>query len=211
MNLEILHHILGYLAVGSSILPTLVLLFKRGNSISNYLKVYSIELFLINVTNLLLYTFTNIDQNNLFSIHLFVELTLIILIFRVYSTAKLRRFYNLLLFVIICVFGYSLSFSAEIRFSMFGLFCKLLLSFLSVFVIVNQYFKSEKDSLLIDGVFIFSSGVLIYNGIQIYITINYSLIKDQKFDLILMIWPIIQIGTVIYHTLISRALWILKS
>jgi hypothetical protein len=211
LNLEIINDFLGYIGVGSSILPTLIFLIKREINTSFYLKLYCFEILLINITNLVLFKFSNIDQNNLFSAHLLIELILIVLIYKEYSKMRFVRVYNLLFWLIICVFVLSLFYSPEIRFSMFGLFCKLLLSFLSIFLIIIQYFKSQKDSLLNDSVFIFSSGVLIYNGIQIYITIFDNIIREQGNDLFFMIWPIIQIGTIIYYSLISRAIWILKN
>lgn len=192
-------------------LPTFIFFFKTSVNIPKYLKLYCFEILLINIINLVLFKFSNIDQNSLFSAHLLIELILIVLIFKHYSENNFAWFYNFLLGLIIVVFVISLFYNPDVRFSMFGLFCKLLLSILSVVIIIIQYLKSQKESLINDSVFIFSSGVLIYNGIQIYITIFDNVIRNQGNDLFFMIWPIIQIGTIVYYLLISRSIWILKN
>ncbi len=209
MLIELVNDFLGYLVVGSSFLPTISIILSR-QKINLIIKAYSFEILIINILNLLLYKFTSVNQNVLFLSHSLIEFSFVLFILKGWTTFSYRykRILHFIFSVNITFFFFVITkYTPEIGFGIYGLFCKIVLSGLSIATIFERYFKSEKDSLINDAPFIFASGLIIYNGIQIYIMIFDSIIREDLSQLFFFIWPIMQLGTIIFHFLIARSIW----
>ena len=209
MLIEIVNDFLGYLVVGSSILPTISIILSK-QKINLIIKAYSFEILIINILNLLLYKFTSVNQNSLFLSHSLIEFSFVLFILKGWTTFNYRykRILHFILGVNITFFFVVVTkYTPEIGFGIYGLFCKIVLSGLSIATIFERYFNSEKDSLINDAPFIFASALIIYNGIQIYIMIFDSIIRENLSQLFFFIWPIMQLGTIIFHFLIARSIW----
>ena len=215
MELDLLGTVLGMFGIGSSFLPILVFFFGKKNTPNIYFKILCLEIFSVNFLTLLLFLFTNYNQNNLFFWNTFVESILLMFAFNYW--AKEKKFLNwlttILIFVnvaIFVVYYVILDFKFEERLSFYTLVMNILLSFFSIYVVLDAYTSSKHDSLLNDKMFVFASGLLIYNGLQVYVSMYDSLIRKDDYQLFLMTWPIVQISTVFYYMLLSRVVWISK-
>ncbi len=215
MDLDLLSTILGTIGIGSSFLPILLFFFGKKNTQNIYFKILCIEILSINFLTLLLFLFTNYNQNNLFFWNTFVESVLLMFAFNYWSKEKkvLQKLTTILIFVnvaIFVLFYMILDFKFEERLSFYTLAMNILLSFFSIYVVLDAYKNSIHDSLVKDKLFVFASGLLLYNGLQVYVSMYDSLIRKDDYQLFLMTWPIVQISTVFYYTLLSRVVWISK-
>ena len=215
MDLNYLSTILGTIGIGSSFLPILAFFFGKKNTQNIYFKILCIEIFTVNFLTLLLFLFTNYNQNNLFFWTTFVESILLMFAFNYW--AKDRKFLHWLtlsLIIVNCaifvVFYVILDFKFEERLSFYTLVMNILLSFFSIYMVLDAYKNSIHQSLLNDKLFVFASGLLLYNGLQVYVSMYDSLIRKDDYQLFLFTWPIVQISTIFYYSLLSRVVWISK-
>jgi hypothetical protein len=151
----------------------------------------------------------------LFFWNTFIESVLLMFAFNFWSNEKkvLHWFSLILIFVncmIFVLFYLILDFKFEERLSFYTLVMNIILSFFSIYVVLDAYTNSKHDSLMNDKMFVFASGLLIYNGLQVYVSMYDSLIRKDDYQLFLMTWPIVQISTVFYYSLLSRVVWISK-
>jgi hypothetical protein len=201
--------------IGSSFLPILVFFFGKKNTSNIYFKVLCFEILSVNFLTLLLFLFTNYNQNNLFFWNTFVESILVMFAFKFWSKElnTLNRLSTLLIFVNVAIFGLFyiiLDFKFEERLSFYTLVMNILLSFFSIYVVLENYKNSVYDSLLHDKLFVFASGLLLYNGLQVYVSMYDSVIRKDNYQLFLFTWPIVQISGIFYYILLSRVVWISK-
>lgn len=188
MDLNYFSTILGTIGIGSSFLPILAFFFGQKNTQNIYFKILCIEIFIVNFLTLLLFLFTNYNQNNLFFWNTFVESILLMFSFNYW--AKDRKFLHWLtlsLIIVNCaifvVFYMILDFKFEERLSFYTLVMNILLSFFSIYIVLEAYKNSIHQSLLNDKLFVFASGLLLYNGLQVYVSMYDSLIRKDDYQL----------------------------
>jgi len=206
-------YFLANLSIVSSLFPLFFLIFGKKFSSAFFLKLFVLELVVVNVLNLVLFYFTDFDQINLFSIHNLIEKCLIFLIF---NKLKNRGFFNEKLsfsFIVINlgVFLFLLNHNANDRFNYFSTFSIIFMSLFSVLIIIDRYINSQFVNLFDDFSFNLSAAILLYNGLQLYVIFFNSLILQNADKLFLYTWPIVQISSILYYILISRAIWKLKN
>ncbi len=172
-----------------------------------------LELGIVNLLNLVLFYFTDFDQINLFSIHNIIENCLIIFVFNSFEKEQFFKRKLSLAFITLnlSVFLFLLNFNPNDRFTYFSTFSILFMSFFSVVIIIDRYKNSHFDNLFDDFSFNLSIAILLYNGIQLYVIFFNSLILQNADQLFLNTWPIVQISSIIYYLLITRAIWKLKN
>jgi hypothetical protein len=206
-------YVLAHLTVGSSLFPLFFLFLKSTAKINLFIKVLTLEFVIVNFLNLFLFHFTNLDQSNLFSLHILTEDCLIFLIFReIYKSHLLtRKLFMVIIISNIVFFLVLLSFSAIERLNIFSNFSTILMLFTSIVILIYTYKKSLCENLFDDFTFNFSIAILINNGLQLYISFFNSIILKRADDLFLYTWPIVQISSILYYLLISRAIWKLKN
>ncbi len=212
----IIFSIISLIGVGSSLLPTLILFIKRkSNYEANFLLwLFSIELAVVNLSTFLLYLFSNFNQDWLMSIHILVEsILLLIYLLVTYKNAIVKI--GSLICILSTIFSFSiiyyfLGWKIEDCLSFYSFFIHVMLTIFAIIILVVQFLNSIYDSLLNDSMYLLASAVLVYNGLQIYVSIFESIIRTHQNQLFFYIWPIVQISTIFYHFLIARALWKLK-
>lgn len=178
--------------------------------------LFCLEIFLLNAVTLILFLFFKVNQNSLMFWHILIETSLISLILKGWMKERINITIMIALILLFNVTGFLFFYCSnalveQVRLSMFSLVINILLALFSIFCIVYTYIFSNKESLIQDKIFILSSGILLYNGLQIYISVFESLIRSNLNDLFFFTWPIMQICTILYHISITRAVWILKS
>lgn len=207
-------YVLGHFAIGSSLFPFFSILYKRKKvKLLFYLKLFVFVSVFSNLSNLILYHFTKIDQTSLFTLYISIQNCLLILILckrKIFNHYYLSFFY-ILLTLNFAFYIYSLTFSPSERYNYFGTFSRIIMSILSIIIIIERYFKSKDDSLFDDFIFNLSISILLYNGLQLYVSFFNTIILERADELFLYTWPIVQISSIIYYLLISRAIWKLKN
>lgn len=203
------------LCVLSSLFPLffLVAILRKDIKTTFFLKLFVLELGIVNLLNLVLFYFTDFDQINLFSIHNIIENCLIIFVFNSFEKEQFFKRKLSLAFITLnlSVFLFLLNFNPNDRFTYFSTFSILFMSFFSVVIIIDRYKNSHFDNLFDDFSFNLSIAILLYNGIQLYVIFFNSLILQNADQLFLNTWPIVQISSIIYYLLITRAIWKLKN
>lgn len=206
-------YVLAHLNVGSSLFPLFFLFIKRTKKINLFIKILAIEFVVINLLNLFLFYYTNLDQTNLFSTHIFTENCLILLIFR--ETKKSNYLASKLFFLLVLlnvVFFLSLFMYNSIeRLVIFSLFSTLLMLLISITLLIQTYIKSQYENLLDDFLFNFSIAIIIYNGLQLYTSFFKSVILLKADELFLYSSFIVQVSSITCYLLITRAIWKLKN
>ena len=205
-------YFLGHFAIVSSLFPLFTFLITKKNKTHIYIKIYVIEVVLSNLINLLLFHFTKLNQDCFFWCNIFFETVLIAFVFLENNDSKVLKKIIYAFFILsTLLFLFTFKLELSIRFTFYGTFSRAALTILSILLIIERYLKSTYDSLFDDYVFNFSSAVLIYCGLQLYVMIFNNIILNQLDKLFLYTWPIIQISSIIYYLLISRAIWKLKN
>jgi hypothetical protein len=167
---------------------------------------------LSNFINLFLFHFTKLNQDYFFWCNLFIETILIALIYLENNESKiLKKIVMLFLILSTLLFLFTFKLDLNDRFTFYGTFSRGALTILSITIIFERYLKSTYDSLFEDFTFNFSSAGLLFSGLQLYVMIFNNIIIVQLDYLFLYTWPIIQISSIIYYLLISRAIWKLKN
>ena len=206
-------YVLGYTVILSSLLPFIILFLKKRQSVSIVFKLFLLELTVANLINLFLFLFTNINQNSLFSVHLYLTTFLILL--TVNSIIVLNIFFRISIYFLLLlqtiIFIIFLQIEPENRFTYFGIYSNVLLSFVSVVVLFDRYNKSNHVSLFNDFGFNVYSAVLLYNGLQFYVLILNRIVRENVNELFLYTWPFIQVSSILYHLMLTRALWKLNN
>lgn len=147
--------------------------------------------------------------------HIFIETTIILLMFKEWNS-NIKSIQKLCLIIIVIniilffFFSFGSTFILQDTIGLYSFTVNLILSFLSLAMVIYLYFHSLYNSLLEDKLFIMSSALILYNGLQIYVSVFESTIRKDSGYLFLIIWPIVQLSTIIYHILITRTIWILK-
>ncbi len=206
-------YFLANLSIVSSLFPLFFLIFGKKIRSTFFLKLFVLELVIVNLLNLVLFYFTDIDQINLFSIHNLIENCLIFLIF---NNLKNLGFFNEKLCFSIIIFNiglflFLLNYNANDRFNYFSTFSIVFMSLFSVLIIIDRFRNSQYVNLFDDFSFNLSTSILLYNGLQLYAIFFNSLILQNADKLFLYTWPIVQISSILYYLLISRAIWKLKN
>jgi hypothetical protein len=166
-----------------------------------------------NLSNLILFYFTEFDQVNLFSLYMLFQNCFLILAFHKFyhfNRFYLNPFYILIILNIV-FYLITLKYSPIDRYSYFGTYSKSIMSILSISIIIERYFKSKSISLFEDFIFNLSIAVVLYNGLQLYVAFFNSIILKHVDELFLYTWPIVQISSITYYLLITRAIWKLKN
>lgn len=203
---------LAHFAVLCSLFPFFILFTRKNKRIHIVLKLYVVEIVISNLINSILFYLTNFNQDYFFWSNLFIETLLISLLFLIFFNNKFFK-KILVVFIVLCVLTFIYSFQLDLmnRFTFYGTYSRITLSILSIFIIIERYFNSEFDSLFDDFIFNYSSAVLLYSGLQFYVMIFNDLIIEKLDSLFLFTWPIIQISSVLYYLILSRAIWKLKN
>ncbi len=207
-------YFLGHLAIGSSLFPVLIYLFNRRRlKVSLFFKLFILVIVFANISNLVFFHLTDIDQKYFFSFYLLIQNCLLILSFN--ELYNFKKFYKYSLYFIITLnvifYLFSLNYSSLDSYNFYSTFSKTIMSILSIIFIIERYNNSNCDSLFEDFIFNLSISIILYNGLQLYVVFFNSIILERIDDLFLYTWPIVQISSILYYLLISRAIWKLKN
>jgi hypothetical protein len=207
-----INYYLGHFAILSSLFPLFSLVLNKKVKKPFYLKIYILEIFLANFINLILFHFTSINQDYFFWFNLLFETILIGLIFFTnYDTNWIKKILVGFLILSLVIFLISTRLELSNRFTFYGTYSRISITILSIIVLIQRYYNSQKCSLFEDFLFNFSSATIMYAGLQLYVIIFNNIIMDRFDDLFPYTWPIIQLSSIIHYFLIVRALWKLKN
>jgi hypothetical protein len=203
--------ILGYVGVGSGCLPIsfCLLFFKETLKRLHWtLLLLSLTYFFTNILTLLLFLDKNLLQENLFYIHYSIELVLLtVFLFR----DEKPKVYVKLAFIGILVFTILVTYLINTQLfktsdSIF-LFSNITLIIFSINVVFNEYYNSETENLTQNGTFFIASSVLFYAGIQLYFSLFETIIREYSTQIFYYLWPINQLGGIIYYISFTYGLW----
>lgn len=207
-------YFLGHLAIGSSLFPVLIYLFNRRRlKVSLFFKLFILVIVFANISNLVFFHLTDIDQKYFFSFYLLIQNCLLILSFN--ELYNFKKFYKYSLYFTITLnvifYLFSLNYSSLDSYNFYSTFSKTIMSILSIIFIIERYNNSNCDSLFEDFIFNLSISIILYNGLQLYVVFFNSIILERIDDLFLYTWPIVQISLIVYYVLLTRAIWKLKN
>ncbi len=207
-------YFLGHLAIGSSLFPVLIYLFNRRRlKVSLFFKLFILVIVFANISNLVFFHLTDIDQKYFFSFYLLIQNCLLILSFN--ELYNFKKFYKHSLYFTITLnlifYLFSLNYSSLDSYNFYSTFSKTIMSILSIIFIIERYNNSNCDSLFEDFIFNLSISIILYNGLQLYVVFFNSIILERIDDLFLYTWPIVQISLIVYYVLLTRAIWKLKN
>lgn len=173
---------------------------------------YAIEIALSNIINLLLFHFTNLNQDLFFWCNLYIETFIILLGFYFFVKTKLLK--KIIIYVILfstLMFIWTMKLEIGNRFTYYGTFSRIILTIMSILILVSQYLKSIHFSIFSDFTFNFSASVLIYCGLQLYVMVFNNIISEHYETLFIYTWPIIQISSILHYLTLSISIWKLKN
>jgi hypothetical protein len=209
--LQEIAQILGYIGIGSACLPISFCAFFNKKFLKNIhwsLLVLSLSYFLINITTLILFLNKNLLQENLFNIHYLIELVLLSVYYlkKVNSAAFIKlTIASIIVFSILAIaLIYSGLFNVS---SSVSLFSNIVLIIYSIYIVIDEYYYSETEKLTNNGTFLIASAVLFYAGVQFYFSLFDSMIREDSMQIFYYLWPIFQIGTIIYYNAFTYGLW----
>jgi len=203
--------VLGYIGIGSACLPISFCAYSIKKCLKNIhwsILLLSVCYFLINVLSLILFLNKNILQENLFNIHHLIELVLLSVFFM--RQIRLILFLKLTVSVIVV---FSILVSALIYSDLFiasssvFLFSNIVLIIYSIYVVINEYYYSENERLTQNGTFLIASAVLFYAGVQFYFSLFDLFIREDSMHVFYYLWPINQLGGIIYYISFTYGLW----
>lgn len=205
MNLELLSDILGYSGIGSSTLPILSFFFSKKKNRLIFLLV--LEIFVVNFSTLLLYVFTQCNQNYLIFAHVFISGWLLLLLFKIWSKQN-KTLINIILTINFFSFlNFIFDDNLDLSLSYYSTIMNICFSILAIVGILQTYKYSTEISLFADRLFILSAAILLYCGLQNYVLIFESIIRSNQDQLFYYTWPIVQISSILYYILISLSIW----
>jgi Sec-independent protein secretion pathway component TatC len=88
-----------------------------------------------------------------------------------------------------------------------SLFSNIVLIIYSIYIVIDEYYYSETEKLTNNGTFLIASAVLFYAGVQFYFSLFDSMIREDSMQIFYYLWPIFQIGTIIYYNAFTYGLW----
>lgn len=203
--------ILGYIGVGSACLPISFCVLFISDSFKYIhwsLLILSLAYFLINIISLFLFLDKNFIQEYLFNVYFIIELVLLSLFFlkNIRSIIFFRlSILGLIVFYILAsglyYFG-SLSVSSS-----FSLFSNIFLIIYSVYIVISEYFNSVSEKLTNNGDFLIATSVMFYAGVQFYFSLFDIMIREDSKQIFYYLWPILQVGGIIYYISFTYGLW----
>ncbi len=217
MNCELIYILLGVVGTISSTTPffLFIFLFTRfdNKKVKWQVLVLSIEYIVINLICITLIITIDLNLKILYNLHDLFELFIYTSLYFSFKPDKKFKIY----FILLLIFGLlSLFYLFHQNFSVdwtnyISVVSNIVLISLSLNYILSEYNFSQLDYLTDNGYFVISAGVLFFSGIQFYFSINESLFQTGSLNLHYALWPIFQLGGIIYYTIFSFGIWKLKN
>lgn len=205
-------YFLGHFAILSSLFPLFFSYRRKKIKLNLIIVFYVIEIALSNIINLLLFHFSNINQDLFFLSNLFIETFIILLVY--YSFVSSKSLKKIIIYVLLfstLMFIWTMTLGIGNRFTYYGTYSRITLTIMSILIIISQYLKSIDFSLFSDFRFNFSASVLIYCGLQLYVLVFNNIISEHLETLFIYTWPIIQISSILHYLTLSISIWKLKN
>lgn len=202
---------LGVIGTVSSCLPIFLCLFfakKSLNSLHWTLLLLALLYSIINVLSLVLFFDKKAIQEEFIRLYLIIEFVLISVFFIKYIHPKFFKRLSILglfVFFVLCsgLYYYNLlSLTGTI-----SLFSNIFLMIYSVYIVFNTYYQSLPDKPTNQGGILIVFSVLFYACVQFYFSVFDLVIRDDSMEIFYYLWPIFQIGTIIYYVSFTLGLW----
>lgn len=216
MNLELLYDIIGYLGIGSTFLPILLITTKykiiKSSNNSTSLIVLSVFYFLMNFTIFFFYLNSFKNQDLLVNIYLILEFILIVIFYySLLSGFCFKLFFKLLIPIYLLVITISLQYFNIFENSLIlNVFQKVTLLVLSLVYLFFLFKTSKHENLYESDFFWINTAVLIFNASTIYLSIFENFLRSNQSQMYYVLWPIFQVSGIVYFILFTIGLWKLK-
>lgn len=203
--------ILGIIGIGSGCLPISFCFSNLKKSLATVhwsLLVLSVVYFLTNVISLVLFLDKNLIQENFFNLHFLLELFLLSAFFLSYIKPTIFLKLSVLGIFFFFIIASAFHHYGSIRISgSISLLSNIMLIIYSVYYIVSQYSFVLTEKLTKNGEFLIVFSVLFYAGVQFYFSLFDLMIRDDSKQIFYYLWPILQIGGIIYYICFTYGLW----
>lgn len=147
----------------------------------------------------------------LFTVHYLLETLLLTLFFLHFLTKSKFLKLLLLIFVVIILNLMAANYLGDFSIHKYVSLVSNIITFVfSINYILTSYSDSKHEKLTHDGYFIVSTAIMFFAGIQFYFSLFESVIRSDASVVFYYLWPIFQIGGILYYVIFTYGLWTLR-